>query len=849
MSAEHLRRVNALFDAVLEQDEAQRDEFLLRACGDEPALYAELVRLLARERYLHGMATASAVGVFVEGVEASATAVDQGQQLGPYRLEEEIGRGGMGRVFRAVRTDGVVEQAVAIKLVRRELVNPALLKRFSTERRVLAALDHPGISRLIDAGETADGTPYVVMELVRGEALLDYCDRRRLGLAPRLALFRRVLEAVAHAHRNLVVHRDLKPGNVLVNEAGQPKLLDFGIAKPLRHDERETATADRFFTPAFAAPEQLRGGAVTVGVDVYALGVLLYELLTGRLPFLTEQLTPGEIERLIVSVPPPPMRSVVTSGDPAWAARRGFDDTRQLRRQLDGDLEAIVQRALRKEPGERYASVEQFDADIAAFLEQRPVQAAGGQRRYRARKFVARHRLAVAIASFAFVSLTAATVTIALQSIQVRRERDLAQHALEFMQGAFSAADPGRAAGGDVSAKQVLEGARQQLADIRDSEPALHAALADSIVDIQINLGMYPQAAELSAEAVTAAQEAGVASEIVPRLLVNRAMALAQSDESGLAEQALAQAAELGADSTPEWRRAKGRVLVSQIKPELALPDLRALQASLASRPATDELATEVRWELAEALRMNDAMADSLAVLDETRDWQRRSLPESHPRLILTRMRRCLVLRQLKRSDEMLAESKAIVVELQRHYGADSAFTANARQSLGSALLITGQPEAAAREYRAAAEAWRRSLGAMHQSTIRAQYNVGVALARAPGRALEADRAFAEAIEAGVRSRGGRNELVIYFRLIHADFVLDQGDATRALEILADAEALAGVRALEGENHDDYLGLLARAYQDAGCPRPDVPDDALTPAPRAACTAAARLLPSGVAGS
>ncbi len=351
--AERIRRLGELFDEALDLDPLAREALLERCHAEDPALAAELARLIERDQSLLGSEPRTALGLVETSLDArDSDALAPGMHFGVYTLEQEIGRGGMGRVFRATRSGPDFLQEVAIKFVRRDLLHPALLRRFSTERAILAALDHPGISRLIDANTTPDGTPYVVMEFVRGQAIDGWADARTLGLSDRLALFRKVLAAVGHAHRNLVVHRDIKSSNVLVTDDGEIRLLDFGIAKPLGRlgDVNATQTMDRFLTPSSAAPEQLAGGPITVACDIHALGMLLYELLAGRLPFAFGNMTPGEIETAIRQLPPPPMTSRVGDGDLVLATARGFSSVRELREALRGDLEHIVQRCLRKLP-------------------------------------------------------------------------------------------------------------------------------------------------------------------------------------------------------------------------------------------------------------------------------------------------------------------------------------------------------------------------------------------------------------------------------------------------------------------------------------------------------------------
>jgi serine/threonine protein kinase len=827
MSVERLRRVSTLFDAALEHEESARAAFLARECGDDAELHAELVRLLEREKALEGTSTRSAVGLFARGLEAAATDDARSHAFGPYRLEEEIGSGGMGRVFRARRVDGVVEQEVAIKLVRRELLHPALLRRFSTERQVLAALDHPGISRLVDAGETGDGTPYVVMELVRGEPLLEYCDRRRLSVAQRLELFRRILDAVAHAHRNLVVHRDLKPGNVLVTEEGQPKLLDFGIAKPLAAGGDATATAERFFTPAYAAPEQLRGGPTTVGCDVYALGALLFELLTGRPPFLTEASTPGEIERMITSVPPPAMSGTIGTGDQSRAHQRAVRDTRQLRRQLAGDLEAIVQRALRKEPAARYATVEQFDADLQAFLEDRPVSASGVQFGYRLRKFVARHRLPVGLAAVAAIAVIGGAVLLALQNVALVHERDSARYAADMLKHAFAAADPARETGGDVSAKLILENARSSLEDLRGARPLLYAQLGESIADVQYAIGLWPQSAEQAAKALAAAIDAGADADLRYRLLVLEAAALDNANRLDDAQARLDQAATLFAEPRPAWLLAQGRVLSRSGKGAEALVLLLEAYDELKTRPPTDELANRARWQIAEVHRLRKHYDLALAMFDETLAWQRGVLAPGHPRVLLTQSRRITILRSLERFDEALQEAGTIADAVEAAYGPETPFTAFARNAYGNLLDDRKRVAEASVQYRAALRAWRATLGPTHTNTLRTAFNLALTLGDFDASAAEAEAIFRDVLAEALKRLGPEHNTTRVFRMGYADFLIARKRGAEALGLLLEPEGAGTVRIASAAQQELYRKRLAASVHAAGCPQgtpePSVP--------------------------
>ncbi|MCL4845786.1 MAG: protein kinase [Acidobacteria bacterium] len=410
-------RVTRLFDEARERPAAERDAWLLERCDDE-AIRTEVDALLrayeADPDFLEAPADATAA---VEAIAPEANHRAEGRRIGPYRVIREVGRGGMGVVFEARREGVDFEQRVAIKLLPAAWAEPVLADRFRFERRVLAGLDHPNIARLLDGGTTEEGVPYFVMEFVDGQRIDAWCRARDLSTRARVDLVMAVCDAVAHAHQHLVVHRDLKPANVLITADGRPKLLDFGIAT-LVSDESGTSagltrTGQGSFTPEYASPEQVRGERVTTASDVYSLGVLLYGLLAGRPPYSLAGRSPLDAMRTICEADPA-APSTVADATEAGALR--------------GDLDAVVLKALRKDPRERYVSVSELSSDLAAWLDRRPVSAARATLGYRARKFAARHKTAVAAAAAVLLSIVAGGATTAWQARVAALERDKAQN-------------------------------------------------------------------------------------------------------------------------------------------------------------------------------------------------------------------------------------------------------------------------------------------------------------------------------------------------------------------------------------------------------------------------------------
>ena len=543
LASERCFEADALFDRALDLPPEERAAFLEEACGGDAALRRTVEELL---RFADGE-EGSGGGRFLEGAPpgldgllrqiaeddlAASEGKLAGRLFGPWLLERELGRGGMGLVYLARHTE--TGKAAAVKLVPPAAASARLLERFEGERRALAKLPHAGIAGLLDGGVGEDGTPYFAMEYADGEAITAYCDGRRLGLRERLALFRQVCEAVQAAHQRLVVHRDLKPSNVfVVEEGGRPlvKLLDFGIAKVLADDRDEegavTATGERLMTPAYAAPEQVTGGVVTAATDVYALGVLLYELVTGRGPYRGDASGPAALAAVAEAdvVRPStavarPSTAVARTARAGSAAEEGgveeasagppagLPERRRLAQRLRGDLDAILMRALRKEAEGRYPTAQALSDDLARYLASRPVMARRGSSGYRAAKYLRRHRLAVgaglAVALALVVGLTLALWQARVASASAEESRLQAQRAeetLAFVLGLFERVSPEVAQGEAVTALELVEDGREQVEQL-EREPLVQASVLATMGRLYHSLGAFPEADSLHRRAL-----------------------------------------------------------------------------------------------------------------------------------------------------------------------------------------------------------------------------------------------------------------------------------------------------------------------------------------------------------
>ena len=458
LTAQQWHRVRALFEAAMERGPEEREEFLRVECGEDQEVIGEVLELLTTDERAEEFLEEPLIvgGALLDDDEQMEDVT--GRRIGPYQLLRELGRGGMAVVYLAVRADEQYEKQVAIKLVWPGLQSGEVERRFRQERQILAKLDHPNIARLIDGGATAEGWPYLVMEYVAGMPINEYCDERRLSISERLKLFRTVCAAVQYAHQNLVIHRDLKPGNILVTAEGVVKLLDFGIAKILQPDSRTeavtlTRTGLHLMTPEFASPEQVRGQvAITTASDVYSLGVVLYELLSGHRPFPAGERPLHELVRVICEEDAPPPSAAIDrvvmetemNGSERPAHTPGsVSETREgkpekLRARLKGDLDNIALMALRKEASERYSSVEQLSEDIGRHLDGEPVKARKPTWPYRASKFARRHQAGVMASVLLLMALIAGLSVTMWQLRQARRAlypRDIKQAAQDWAEG------------------------------------------------------------------------------------------------------------------------------------------------------------------------------------------------------------------------------------------------------------------------------------------------------------------------------------------------------------------------------------------------------------------------------
>ena len=552
MNADRWPEVSRILDEVLDRPCGEWPALIARLCADDASLRDEVEAVLAGHGRVETFLESPPHGLLAEALERPDGDV-AGTRIGPYRVLRTIARGGMGRVMLAERADGAFTQRVALKLLRPGADTPDTAWRFRSERQILAKLVHPSIAHLLDGGMTDEGRLWLAMEYVEGLTIDRYAEAHGLDVPARLDLFLTVAGAVHHAHRQLVIHRDLKAANILVTPSGEPKLLDFGIAKLLddesdRSSTQHTRTGQRWMTPAYAAPEQILGQPATTATDVYQLGAVLYELLTGRRPFEPDRPGVRAIEDAVLTQDPArPSQAVSAPPQP-----------RERARVLRGDLDAIVLKALRKEPELRYGSVEAMADDIRRHLDRKPVRARDGTAAYRARRFVTRHRVGVAVAAGFAAVVIASAGALFVQQAATARERDRATaeaaksaQVTGYLMGLFEASDPGEALGDTITARELLERGVAR-ADALTDQPAVQATLLGVTGRVFVNLGEHERGAALLRRSLALQRASPTPDE---RQLTGTLFDLAATLES---EEAFAEAVPLYREVVERTRRGLG---------------------------------------------------------------------------------------------------------------------------------------------------------------------------------------------------------------------------------------------------------------------------------------------------
>jgi serine/threonine protein kinase/Tfp pilus assembly protein PilF len=809
MDPERWRHVSRHLDLALEMGPGERAAWLASLRVAEPAVAVDVEALLAEHRVLsdEGFLESSAF------LDAPASTL-AGLTVGGYTLESPIGQGGMGTVWRAVRTDGRFEGKAAVKLLNAALIGRTGEERFRREGSILARLTHPHIGRLIDAGVSGTGQPYLLLEYIDGRHIHRYCDEQRLGVEERLRLFLDVQSAVAHAHANLIVHRDLKPSNVLVTTDGQVKLLDFGIAKLIDADDaaasRLTVDGGRALTPKYAAPEQVTGGAITTATDVYALGVLLFELLTGRHPTGEDAQSPAEFFKSVADSDPTRLSDAVTvtadHGLAATLAVQRASTPDRLRRLLRGDLDTIVGKSLKKDPQERYGSVAEFADDLRRYLERQPISARPDTVRYRAGKFIMRHRRSVSAAA---ATVAVVVALVAFYTVQLTRERDRAQlqaekasRVSELLTSMLTWSDPYRTPDGrEPTVQALLDNGVERIARDLQAQPDVQAQMFTGIGRTYERMGLRDKA----------------------RPLLERALAIGRRTFEGDHAQVAQTLNDLGVLQ---------RDAANLDAAEALLTESLAMRRRLFGPVDKDVAVTLV--EFARVLRDRGRSAEAEAPAREALAIRQQVFGEEHRETATSKNELGLLLLERGELDEAEPLLRQNVATSERVLGASHPNAAASKANLARLLNARGNPAGAEVLLREALAVQRRTFGESSTQVAGTLNNLALNVA-AQGRFTEAQPMFEEALRIGQSHLSADHPRVVLYAIDLARIRIErgQGAATehalrRALDVrqrlypagdwrIAQVQSLLGAALIEQARYAEAEPLLLTA---AGALRP-----------------------------
>lgn len=798
-------KIKDLFDAALKRNPEDRAQFLSNACGSDTSLREEIDSLLAA----YGQAGVLSSPAF------PITRINETEPrdaIGPYKLIRKIGEGGMGQVWLAEQSEPIHRQ-VALKLIRSGVFDDGHRRRFQAERQSLALMDHPAIAKVFDASTTAEGQPYFVMEYVPGEPITAYCDRKKLSIPERLELFIKICKGVQHAHQKAIIHRDLKPANILVVEIDgkpAPRIIDFGLAKTIE----PFAPGESIFpgawaiagTPGYISPEQAVGGDIDTRTDVYSLGVILYELLVGSLPFDSEKWRKQPLDEVLrqlreQDLPRPSTRISAERNLSTVSAPLRSIEPKQLRKLLRGDLDSIAMKALEKDRVRRYGTPSELAADIKRYLSHEPVLASVASVGYRARKYVRRHRVAVAVASVFVVLLAAFAVVQTVQLRSITHERDRANRITDFMTNMFKVSDPGQARGNQVTAREILDKAASQIDSGLMHEPDLQTQMMMVMGQVYANLGLYDRAEALFRKAAD--------------VRLNR---LGPENDLTLKSQA--------AIGWMLYRR--GRYYDAEALLRRVL-DVRMRRYGVKN---ADTLVTMSNLGVVLSQEGHNAEAESLE--RRVLDFRRRTLGDSDPNTLEAMNHLGYVLLNEGKWAEAESLDREQLQIFRRLEGNDGPQALIAAHNLANVLYRENRLAEAEALERETLAAKRRVLGPDHPDTINSM-NTLVAVLNDEGKLEEAQSLLEQVVAARTRLLGSDHPSTLIAVSNLADLVAERGDYARAEQLFTQThaiqirvlgldnpstaqttESLASLKLREGDP-DEALRLLREAV-DHGLP-------------------------------
>ncbi|HET6603232.1 MAG TPA: serine/threonine-protein kinase [Xanthomonadaceae bacterium] len=757
MDSSRWTRLWSLFDAALDQPPGSRRQWAAAACGQDPALAADLAGLLAAHEAEDALLDRNVAA------DALGAELRPGEIVDRYRIVRLLGAGGMGRVYLAERDDGEFTRRCALKVLAPGFAHPELIERFRRERQIMAGLVHPGIAHLLDGGRTTAGLPYLVMDYIEGVQIDRHCRELELPLAARLHLLAAVCDAVDYAHRRLVVHRDLKPGNILVDGDGRPVLLDFGIATLLVPDSDSGLSellGMRPLTPRYASPEQLTGGPVDTASDVFSLGLLLYELVSGQPAFARGSDTPEALAARIRAAAPPPLRRSRSTGSDDGVGAVPAE-------RIPAELDWIVRRALKAEPDERYASAAALAQDLRALPAHRPVQARPDSLGYRARKFVRRRWAAVAVTAVFAVTVTVFGIRLGLETertrvalAQSRLAGERAEAVADFLRALFRAADTTQSAGREIPAHELLARGRSELDARRDIDPHTRIALLDTLAEVHRNMGEYDRSLALLQEAATLL-DAEASPELQVRVHMNTGALRELRGEHRQArtelEQALATSVRVhGADSLPATAASERLAITLQSLGEME----RAGRLFLAAHALRSRLLPDSDPRLAESALRIGSWHWLSGRLEDAERWYAQALamrraanPRDLPELARAIDAYGSVNHALGRYPEAATHFREAAALRRRVLGEQHRHTADSLGNLGASLYDQGDDDGAEAALREALAIYEVAVEAGSPVLSKTLNNLG--LVRHRQRALaEAGALFRRALEINLAAHG-----------------------------------------------------------------------------------------------
>jgi eukaryotic-like serine/threonine-protein kinase len=687
-----------------------------------------------------------------------------GSLIGPYQLIQLIGAGGMGQVWLAEQKQPVLRR-VAVKLIKAGMDTREVIARFDSERQALAVMDHPAIAKVFDAGSTPEGRPYFVMEYVAGPPITTYCDEHKLTIRQRLELFMLVCEGVQHAHQKAIIHRDLKPSNILVSEVDGkpvPRIIDFGLSKAMSQQLSDETMLTRFGsvmgTLGYMSPEQADGSEdIDTRTDVYSLGVVLYELLVGALPLDFKKLPNDEALRKLreQDVLKPSTRLRMLGGDSAIAAEKRGAELPVFTRQLRGDLDAIALKALEKDRKRRYATPLEFAADVEHYLRNEPVTAHPPSVAYRAKKYMRRHRVGVAVAAAVGLLLVGFAVAQSVELRDIRQQRDRADRIARFMTGMFKVSNPSEARGNSVTAREILDKASQQIGSGLNNDPALQAQLMDTMAQTYTGLGLYARAQDLTerelaiqkglfgaqnratlaterdlARLIRAQGHPADAEKMLRETLAVQTKVLGANDPDTLATMS-----ELGYALINEARHAEGDALFRQ-----------ALAGQMKVLGPDDPETQSTMLDLAENLTSEGQYAEADKLYDELVAAQRRTLGPDHPTTLLSMSHRAENLSQGGRYSDAEKLYRQVVASQERVLGPEHPQTLRSKGMLAITLMYEGKYAEADKLQNEVIAVKTRVLGPAAMSTLQSKEFEAVGLGR-EGRYADGEKMFLDVIK------------------------------------------------------------------------------------------------------